>query len=334
MAFIYSIKKNNPCDAALSACWPHFWSFVVLALAVLWPDLVWADVNTGGGGTLAASTFGDILCNAKATGAGYPFVLNAVSYVMGAFLAVRSILLFKKHGESPGQAPLTPAIAHFIGAGFLLSLPTIAAIIQKTFMGNVGSGGSLACGVIQGGAANGLDKMMINFVKNVHGPMFSLLSIIAIIVGLTFIVKGLLAGIKTGTDPRASNPRDIVVRLAIGAVLISMGSVLPSVLASLFGTGDVSSMSSFQGIAWSKVVGSGVDTTAADNAVKAILAFVQIVGGIAFLRGWLMVKAAVEGGGQVTIPQAVTHIVGGAMAINIDTMLSVFDKTFGTGMIK
>ncbi|MFA6279430.1 MAG: hypothetical protein WC612_01375 [Bdellovibrionales bacterium] len=300
------------------------WFLPLFVVTLFSPSIAWAA---------DADTLGALLCNAKTAGTSYPYILNATAYIAGAFAAVRAFLLFKKHAENPSQSQIVSGIAHAVGAGFLLSLPTFAGVIQRSVMGSVSGSWESGCAGGAVGAASSLDVMMQNLVKNIHGPMFKLIAMISVIVGLTFIVRGLLAGVKTGTDPRASSPKTIIVNLVIGAVLISIGSVLPDILKTLFGTGDVSNMSSFSGIAWSKFVGSGVDTTAADNTVKAILAFIQIIGGIAFLRGWLIVKSAVEGGGQATIPQGVTHIVGGAMAVNIDVMLKIIDKTFGTGII-
>lgn len=312
------LKMNQK---ALQKCWVFLFSIVIL----LFPEIVWAQ---------AAKTLGDLFCNAKQAGSSYPALLNAIAYTAGAFLGVRSLLLFKRHAENPSQPQIVAGIAHFIGAGFLLSLPFFIGVVQNSlFAGGVVGGWANGCAAGAVVGASSLDVMMQNLVKNIHGPMFKLLSMISVIVGLTFIVKGLFAGVKTGTDPRASSPKIIIVNLVIGAILISIGSVLPDILKTLFGDASVSNMSSFSGIAWSSFVGSGVNTTAADNTVKAILAFIQIIGGISFLRGWLIVKAAVEGGGQATIPQGVTHIVGGAMAINIDAMLKIIDKTFGTGII-
>ncbi len=299
----------------------YLFSFFVAAL--LFPSMVWAQVDT----------LGALFCKVKAESTVYPYILNAFAYIAGAFLAVRSILLFKRHAENPSQSQIVAGIAHFVGAGFLLSLPTVASLLQMSVMGNIPGAWSGACAAGAVVGASSLDVMMQNFVKNIHGPMSTLLSMISVIVGLTFIVKGLFAGVKTGTDPRASSPKTIIVNLVIGALLISIGGVLEDILLTIFGVSSVSNMSSFSGIAWSNFVGAGVNTTAADNTVKAILAFIQIIGLIAFLRGWLIVKAAVEGGGQATIPQGITHIIGGAMAINIDRMLKIIDKTFGTGII-
>ncbi len=285
----------------------------------------------------AALTLGQIVCNIKTNMTFYPRILSAIAYVVAGVLTFKGVLILKKHPESPGQPHITSGIAHLVGGAGLFSLPAFVGMIQMSIFGSLGGAGSTNCvpGAVTGGAGGtvGLDQMMQNFVKNIHGPIFVILSVICIIVGLTFIVSALLKGAKTGTDPKAANPKDIVAYLIFGAILVSIGTTLPTMLQTIFGAAGVSNMSTIPSlINWSSIVGGTIDTTAADNTVRAVLAFVQIIGAISFVRGWLLLKKAVEGG-QATIPQGFTHIIGGAMAINIDIMLKAIDKTFGTGII-
>lgn len=291
------------------------------ALVVFYPDMAYA------------TTFGQLLCNARLTGDGYAVVLNAGSFIAGLFLVVRGILLAKKHGENPNDSQVVKSVAHIVGGGTLMSLPSAAGVIQRTVFGAGGGAGDFGCTPGAVATAGSLDVMMQNFVNNIYDPMISLVSVLSVIIGATFIARGLLRGSKVGSDPRAGDPKSILTHLIIGAVLISMGTTLPDVLRSLFGgSASISDVTNYAGIQWSNFVGTGVDTTAADNTVRAILAFIQIIGVISFLRGWLIIKAAMEGG-QATIPQGITHIVGGAMAVNIDVMIGLLDDTFGTGIV-
>ena len=309
-----SMKRANTLTA---------WSYLIFSVFLFVPVESQAAV---------ADTFGQIICNAKDPGSFYTKLLSAIGYVIGVFLVLRGVLLLKKNSDTGGQTSSVVGIAHLLAGGALFALPSFTLVIQETlFSGLSGSAGGCSPGGVASGA-QGLDVMMQNFVKNIHNPIFSLIAVLGYVIGATFIFTGLLRMAKAGTDPRAANPKDIIVLFVIGSVLLSISSALPIMLSTLFGSPGVSSMTSFQGIDWSGIVGSGANTAAADNTIKAILAFVQIVGGIAFLRGWLLVKKATEGG-QATIAQAATHIIGGAMAINIDVMLKIIDTTFGTGLI-
>lgn len=319
------LRNTGISGCGLVRAFNQLWTVLFVAALSLWSGDAWA----------AAASIGDLICNVKNNASVYPFILNAGAYIVGLFMGVKAILLFKKHVENPAQPQVTAATAQLLMAGALMALPSLVAIIQKSIMGNgVGGAGDFGCnakGIATG--ANTLDIMMQNFVTNVHGPIFKLISIIAVMVGLTFIVKALLAGAKTGTDPRASDPKAIITSLVIGSILISTGTILPGVLQTLFGDNKISQMTNINLIAWSKITGNSSATFEnADKTVSAILAFIQVMGGISFLRGWLKLKTALDGG-QATVPQAATHILGGAMAINIDKMLEIFDKTFGTGII-
>jgi hypothetical protein len=69
------------------------------------------------------------------------------------------------------------------------------------------------------------------------------------------------------------------------------------------------------------------------TAVNAALSFVQIIGFIAFVRGWMIMKKVVEGGGNVSMAQGMTHIIGGVLAVNIAPFLKIMDTTFGTNLL-
>jgi len=103
------------------------------------------------------------------------------------------------------------------------------------------------------------------------------------------------------------------------------------VTASVFG-GSVSDAAVLN---WGSTVTSGLGGASAQfqTAVNAALSFFQIIGFIAFVRGWMVLKKVVEGGGNVTMAQGITHIVGGVLAINIAPFLKIMDTTFGTNLL-
>ena len=299
--------------------------FFLVAL-VLWPTSVYAQEDT----------FGTLICNIQINGLGaYPYMLSVICYVIATFLTLRSMLLFKRHADNPTQGSLVPAIAHMVAAALLVVLPGFAGMMVETLFPSIAaSGGAVACapGAVVAGSVS-LDAMMENFVKNVHQPIFLLIAVIGYVVGATYIAQALLRGAKSGVDARAADPKLIVSNLIFGALLMAISTALPSILATIFGDGGISDMKTTENIIqWSKITGTSGDTKAASKAISAVLAFIQIVGGIAFLRGWLILKKAVEGG-QATIPQGLTHIIAGAMCINMDKMVAILDETFGTDII-
>lgn len=294
-------------------------------LTLFFPETAWAD----------GTTLGNILCNVAKDFTPLAPLMSAFAYIAGAVLVIKGTMLFKKHTDNPNDSQIVKAIAHCLGGGTLAVLPAAVRTFQETLHislgGSTGISSCTAGSVTSGGTGPlGLDMMMENFVKNIEKPMVWLVSIIGILVGIFYIYKGLLAASKTGTDPRASAPHVILVYLIVGAVLVSLGSMLGPVLTTVFGDNSIRSVNAI--INWEGIVGSGADVERMNRTVWAMLTFVKVIGVISFLRGWMILKKAVEGG-QATIPQALSHIIGGAMAINIGTMLEVFDRTFGTGLV-
>ncbi|MDX9689981.1 MAG: hypothetical protein EOM37_08130 [Proteobacteria bacterium] len=293
-----------------------------------WPSSAWAF-------EYVAATLGGIICNARFSSEAYPHFMAALAYIMGAILILRGGLSMKRASDSPQNSPVIP-VAQMIGGAFLISLPIAVGMMQRTIFGDVGAGSPAMCNFDNppNNGQLGLDVMARNFVSNIHSPIFSLLSVLCYGIGTFYILAGLLKASRTGTDPRASSPKDIITYLVIGALLVTIGGSISMILRTLFGDGgDMANMSQdFVGVNWLPIVGSGADTDAMDDTIRSLLAFVQIVGGIAFVRGWMLLKAAVEGAPAKTA-QAITHIVGGAMAININQMLVVFDNTFGTNIL-
>ncbi|MDD5586221.1 MAG: hypothetical protein PHY92_04600 [Alphaproteobacteria bacterium] len=295
------------------------WALLAFIVILLGPLDVWAE----------DLTLGLIVCHIRGNIIPIAPLLSAMAYVAGAMLGISGLMLLKKHADNPNDSQVVKALAHLLGGGALAVFPAAVGTMQATLhLGASASGGKdCAPGTPVSGAA-GLDTMMQNFVNNIYQPMFSALSVLSFLVGAFLIYRGLLKGSKVGTDPRAAATHSILVNLLIGGVMVSIGAMLPVMEETLFGP----TTTTFSGINWTAIVGTA-DTTKADLTIKAILMFVQVIGAIAFVRGWLMIKNAVEGTAQVTVPQGLTHVIGGTMAINIGTMLKLFDTTFGTGLI-
>ncbi|MGE4352440.1 MAG: hypothetical protein AB7E52_09675, partial [Bdellovibrionales bacterium] len=124
-------------------------------------------------------------------------------------------------------------------------------------------------------------------------------------------------------------PKSIITHFVIGAVLISTGTSFSGVMASLFGDSTVTNVFTYNGISWSNISSDDSTMENAKKTVNAVFAFVQILGLIAFVRGWIVLKTALDGG-QATVPQGLVFVIGGVMAVNITRMIEIFDKTFGT----
>lgn len=75
------------------------------------------------------------------------------------------------------------------------------------------------------------------------------------------------------------------------------------------------------------ISGGGVGS-ASLSTVLSIIAFVQFVGLLAFIRGWLVLNA-IGKRQDATLGKGITHIVGGVFAVNIVVVAKITAVTFG-----
>ena len=175
----------------------------------------------------------------------------------------------------------------------------------------------------------GLDGLMINLIYNIKSPMIFMLSVISILVGIFMVIRGLMKGSKFGQDAKSSIP-NIIANITIGTILYTVGTSLNEIMATVFGDSQIWG----SGLVTSAIASDfGGNTQPFQAAVYAALTFFQLVGFIAFIRGWIILRDAVEGQGQKTVAQGLTHIFGGVLAVNIYRFLDVMDTSFGTGFL-
>ena len=305
---------------------------VALFVALGWPHPAAAQIF--------ATTMGDMICNAANELGPFTYLFNGVAYLAGALFVGQGLMHLKGNPENPNNHPMHKALAHIIGGAFLLALPNFAnTLVNSLFFVNDG-GGLSSCGNYlepgNGGGNAGLDVLLSNLINNIADPLDFLVSAAAIVAGVFLLVRGLIKGAKYGQDPKANSPTHILSNLIIGAILIVVGQSFSVVMTSLFGFGSSGMLGMVGGTDAVTTWTSNWDVDVSQQfitAVVAALTFIQLIGMIAFVRGWYIVKNAIEGSGQATVAQGFTHIIGGVLAINIYYFLEVMDATFGTGLL-
>jgi hypothetical protein len=63
--------------------------------------------------------------------------------------------------------------------------------------------------------------------------------------------------------------------------------------------------------------------------VSSLIAFVAGLGWISFIRGWFIVRDVAEGNHQASLMAGITHLFGGALAINLGPVLNAVQETLG-----
>ena len=110
----------------------------------------------------------------------------------------------------------------------------------------------------------------------------------------------------------------------VAGVLLSLNQILGSAVNSLFDS-RVQNMASL-------AYDTGMDDAARGHAhavIGAIFAFVAILGWISFIRGFFIMRGVAEGNSQASVMAGFTHILGGAVAVNLGGFINAVQKTLG-----
>ncbi len=74
---------------------------------------------------------------------------------------------------------------------------------------------------------------------------------------------------------------------------------------------------------------SAAETDAAYNVIAAVLKFMIIIGLISFVRGIFIMRDVAEGSQQASVMAGMTHIIGGALAVNLGPLMNAIQSTLG-----
>lgn len=153
--------------------------------------------------------------------------------------------------------------------------------------------------------------------------LWRLATAFAYLAGIIFIFRAVFQLKQYGemTAMRASGTtiKGPIILFICGSALIFLPTIKASLLASSFGYSNQLpiSYSSSSGIV--------------DVATKrALMQLMQLMGIIAFVRGWIQLShLSSPSGGQHSVGKALTHIIGGLCAINIQGTVYMLQSTFG-----
>jgi len=153
-------------------------------------------------------------------------------------------------------------------------------------------------------------QILLN-LSTIYPSFWTLITAICFVAGVIFALRSVYAFKVYGEARTMMNPqtslRAPLIYLFVAAALIYTPSGFQMVMQTLYGYSKPLPLA-YQGYS--------EDVT---SAIRAVFGLVQLVGIVAFLRGWLnLAKHAHQGGGgQHGIGKAFTHIIGGIMAVNI-----------------
>lgn len=185
----------------------------------------------------------------------------------------------------------------------------------------------LFIGPMSTASAQGLIPNISSMFENSINTWISLaklMKVLATLIGFFLVISAIFKLANIGSDPRATVKGPIVTFL-VGISLYVMSASLSVTLETLaLGDGPGAIFKSSGG-------GSAGQMSA--QGIYGVLLFIRLLGYIAFIRGWLMINQyANSDGRQAGLGKGVTHILGGAAAINVQVTAAVLVSTFAPGM--
>jgi intracellular multiplication protein IcmC len=167
---------------------------------------------------------------------------------------------------------------------------------------------------------------MLTNLANVQPNVYKLVTGAAYIIGLSFIFRALyhlkIYGELRTMMASQTGLKEPLMYLFAGAMLLYLPTGFGTVMQTSFGYDSVLAYSDWQ-------LGGGMAFTPGG---RAILMLVQLVGVIAFIKGWMILARSIGQGGASqgnTTGKALTHILGGVAGMNIVGTANVIASTLG-----
>jgi len=176
--------------------------------------------------------------------------------------------------------------------------------------------------IAQAQATTGVDALqMLTNLSKTYPAIWKMLTGACYVIGFVFALRGVYY-LKQYGEMRtmmASNTslKTPIAFFIVASVLIYIPTGFKIISKTIFGYNSP--------LAYS-------DVTSGMNPIflSAITGLVSIIGLIAFIRGWLILVANAEHpGGQATVGKALTHIIGGLLAMNVLGVVDIIWNTFG-----
>ncbi len=268
---------------------------------------------------------GSLMCNLFETTQYFPNFLTVAAYMAGTAFAFWAILQFQEHVTNPQQTKFWDPFSKMLAAGGLLALPSIASAVVGSVTEGVGENTDTGFNESEA-ATSGLDGLLSNLMTDIYGPFIFLLNSFGIIAGLILIFIGITRLMKSSQEG-AKGPGGIgtIMTFIAGGALISFSPMISVFLGSVF---DGSVSQTYASLTYT----TGMDNNAiarSNTVIASIMRFVLLLGLISIMRGIFIVRGVSEGNSQASMMAGMTHIIGGAMAVNLGGIIQAAQTTLG-----
>lgn len=281
----------------------------------------------------SAAKLGDVIKNVIGSWGGINNVFSTVAWLSGGFLGVAALFKFKDHVDNPAQHPLSAGVKRMIAGGMMLSLPFMMNATVGSLFGSTGGASDKLTGTGYNTAtlsAGGLDKMIVDVMQNVAGPMQNMLVAFSYLSGVALLLVGISRLTKRMEEgPKGPAGFGTIMTFISAGMLFNYGASMGVFTSSLFGDSQLMTKITVD----SSVISNSTDAGKVQYVLEGLEVFVMIVGYIAFLRGWFVLKSFADGQQGATLAQGLTFLFGGAVAINMGEFVNAITNTVGiTGL--
>lgn len=274
---------------------------------------------------------GGVMNNTTSALERMPNILSMVAYLSGVIFCVGAIFKLQHYVDAVGKPgppppPLSDAVKRFIAGGAMLSLPYMATITYNSVFGNGDK--AVATAALRGDVSgNGLDALVVRTMTNIGDPIQTLLSAFCYLFAVGFLMVGITRLTKRAEDgPRGPAGMGTIMTFITSSALFAFGDMMGAFSNSLFNNGGRIAT----GVDLSALGGISTDDAAKiETVIQAVMAFIMIVGFIAFIRGWFVLRAFADGNQGATMAQGLTFLFGGALAINLGPLINAVQETVG-----
>lgn len=295
--------------------------FGAFALVLLLGNPAFAQLATGG--ECVDGTLGGMMCN-LINGTEYaPGIITGFAYMAGLIAGFLGVMKLRQHVESPSQVEIWDPIKRFIMAGAFFVLPYVAYVVRNTIEGAEGTVNVTDTGFNGDASGVGLDSMIVALMANIEAPAIWIVSWFGWLAGLVFVFIGVSRLMKTEQDgPRGPSGIGTIMTFLIAGCLFSLNSIITYINGSIFGVDTIATNGTLQ---YTDGLAGAADHVHA--VISAIITFSIILGWISLVRGLFIVRGVSEGNSQASMMAAITHLIGGVLAINLGSVIMAVQTT-------
>lgn len=284
-----------------------------------------ASLSMMGAGSAQAQSLGDVIFNTVNSAAYIPNFLAAIAYMAGITLGVMGILKLYEHVQNPNQTHISEGLKRLLAGGAFLALPIVLEAAWRTVNDDNIDAITLA-GFSGEATGDGLDAMMQKLMLDIYTPLDWAFKAFCYVAGIVLVMVGISRLLKTSQEgPRGPGGVGTMMTFLVAGALLSVDAMMGAWSSSSFGTADIATVS---GLAYTG--GLDVDEEAHVNGViSTILIFMMILGWVSFIRGWFILRDVAEGSHNASLMAGLTHLFGGALAVNLGPLMNAVQNTLG-----